>query len=171
MVDGYGQVIGMAHEGASNQPTFQATVVIIIGPWICNCPAMLFKLNFFSRKDDGFTLIEMLVVLTIVALLMTLALPRYFGSLDRSRETALHENLKVMRVTIDKFYADKGRYPDNLNELVEHKYLLVVPVDPITETERTWITVPVQDSDQKGIADVKSGAQGQDSNGRSYDSY
>lgn len=124
-----------------------------------------------SRRDYGFTLIEMLVVLTIVALLMTLALPRYFGSLERSRETALHENLKVMRVTIDKFYADKGRYPDSLDELVEHKYLLAVPPDPMTETTRTWITVPVQDADKKGIADVKSGARGQDSTGRSYDSY
>lgn len=123
------------------------------------------------RRASGFTLIEMLVVLTIVALLMTLALPRYFGSLERSRETALHENLKVMRITIDKFYADKGRYPDSLEELVEHKYLLAVPPDPVTETTRTWITVPVQDADKQGIADVKSGAHGRDSTGRSYDSY
>ncbi len=138
---------------------------------LSNCWANELRKRIFFPRAGGFTLIEMLVVLSIVALLMTLALPRYFGSLDRSRETALHENLKVMRVTIDRFYADKGRYPDSLDELVEHKYLLVVPVDPITETEQTWITVPVQDADQRGIADVRSGAQGQDSNGRSYDSY
>lgn len=121
--------------------------------------------------SDGFTLIEMLVVMTVVALLMTLALPRYFGSLERSRETALRENLKVMRVTIDKFQADKGRYPEQLEELVEHKYLRAVPVDPVTDTDKSWIAVPVKDAEQKGIADVKSGALGQDSSGRSYESY
>ncbi|MBS1196695.1 MAG: putative secretion system protein GspG-like 2 [Proteobacteria bacterium] len=119
----------------------------------------------------GFTLIEMLVVLTLVALLMTLALPRYFGSLERSKETALQENLKVLRVTIDKFYADHARYPETLEELVERKYLRSVPFDPVTETERTWITIPVQDADKKGIADVKSGARGKDSYGRAYETY
>ena len=76
-----------------------------------------------SRR--GFTLIELLVVMAIVALLLSIALPRYFGSLDRSREVALKENLQVLRVTLDRFHADKGRYPDTLDELVEHKYLLV----------------------------------------------
>jgi len=124
-----------------------------------------------GARPRGFTLIELLVVMSIVALLLTLALPRYFGSLERSRETVLQENLKILRATIDKFYADKGRYPEELAELAAQKYLYAVPPDPITETERSWVIVPAQETDQKGIADVKSGAPGKDSRGRLYDSY
>lgn len=122
-------------------------------------------------SSHAFTLIELLVVMTIVALLMTLALPRYFGSLENARETALKENLKVMRVTIDKFYSDKGRYPESLGELVEKKYLRSVPVDPFTETDTAWIVLASQDNDKKGIVDVKSGAPGKDGAGVAYDSY
>jgi general secretion pathway protein G len=118
----------------------------------------------------GFTLIEMLVVMGIVALLLTLAAPRYFASLDKSRDVALEENLKVLRVTLDRFYADKGRYPDSLQELVEHKYLRAVPVDPVTGSDSTWVLVAPQDPDQRGIYDVKSGASGQAHDGRSYGS-
>lgn len=84
-------------------------------------------------RARGFTLIEMLVVLAIVALLLSVATPRYFGSLEKGREVALQENLRVLRVTLDKFHADKGRYPDTLDELVEARYLREVPLDPITE--------------------------------------
>lgn len=109
--------------------------------------------------------------MSVVALLMTLAVPRYFGSLERSKETALKENLKVMRLTIDKFYGDKGRYPETLQELVEEKYLWAIPPDPLTESETTWLVLPSQDAQKKGIANVKSGAVGRDSQGRSFDSY
>lgn len=119
----------------------------------------------------GFTLIEMLVVMAIVALLLTIALPRYFGSLEKAKDVALQENLQVLRVTLDKFYADKGRYPDTLEELVEHKYLRAVPVDPVTETSHSWIQIPTRDGEAKGIADVKSGATGQTRDGRRYDSF
>lgn len=118
----------------------------------------------------GFTLIEMLVVLAIVALLLTIAVPRYFGSLARSRDIALEENLKVLRVTIDKFHADKGRYPETLAELVELKYLRAVPVDPVTESAATWQILPSPDPDVAGIADVRSGAAGSAVDGRSYGS-
>ena len=117
----------------------------------------------------GFTLIEMLVVMAIVALLLSIAVPRYFGSLDKSKETALKENLQVLRVTLDKFYADKGRFPETLDELVEHKYLRGVPIDPMTESNSTWITVPSNELDKKGIADVKSGASGHTHDGKAYD--
>ncbi|WKB55269.1 type II secretion system protein [Eleftheria terrae] len=119
----------------------------------------------------GFTLIEMLVVMAVVALLMTVALPRYFGALERSKEVALQENLRVMRVMIDRFNADKGRYPEQLSELVEQRYLRAVPVDPMTESDSSWITVPSSDPEQPGIADVKSGARGQASDGRSFDAF
>lgn len=128
-----------------------------------------------SRPDlpvrRGFTLIELLVVMAIVALLLTIALPRYFGSLNKSKDVALQENLQVLRVTLDKFYADKGRYPETLDELVEHKYLRAVPVDPVTETSHSWIQIPARDADAKGIADVKSGATGQTRDGRRYESF
>ncbi len=119
----------------------------------------------------GFTLIEMLIVMAIIALLLTIALPRYFGSLDKSKDIALQENLKVLRVTLDRFYADKGRYPDTLDELVTQKYLRAVPLDPITESALTWVTIPAKDADIQGIADVKSGAPGLAKDGRAYDAF
>ncbi len=118
---------------------------------------------------SGFTLIEMLVVLAIVALLLTIAAPRYFGSLARSKDVVLEENLKVLRMTLDKYYADKGHYPESLDELVQQKYLRAIPVDPITESKQSWIVLPSQNSDLKGIADVKSGASGLAHDGRQYD--
>jgi prepilin-type N-terminal cleavage/methylation domain-containing protein len=129
------------------------------------------KVIMHRKTSRGFTLIEMLVVMAIIALLLTIALPRYFGSLEKSKDIALQENLKVIRITLDKFYADKGRYPDNLQELVEFKYLRSVPVDPVTESGRTWILLPPKDTELKGIVDVKSGAQGLSKDGRSYESF
>jgi len=107
--------------------------------------------------------------MAIVALLLTIAVPRYFGSLNKSKDVILQENLKVIRVTLDKFYADKGHYPDRLDELVEQKYLRSVPVDPITDSVQTWILIPAKDADTKGIFDVKSGAIGKSIDGRSYE--
>ena len=117
----------------------------------------------------AFTLIELLVVMAIVALLLTIAVPRYFGALENSKDVALQENLKVLRVTLDKYYADKGRYPETLDELVEQQYLRAVPVDPVTESARSWILIPPRDADLAGIADVKSGAAGLARDGRAYD--
>lgn len=113
-----------------------------------------------TRQRRGFTLIELLVVMTVVALLLTLAAPRYFSSLERSKEVALKENLRVMRSTLDKFYSDRGRYPESLEELVAQKYLKAVPVDPLTESAGSWIGVPSAQSEIPGIADVRSAAVG-----------
>lgn len=118
----------------------------------------------------GFTLIELLLVMAIIGLLLTLALPRYFGSLEKSKDIALQENLKVLRVTLDKFYADKGRYPETLDELVEQKYLRAVPLDPVTDSASSWILIPARDADTKGIVDIKSGALGTSRDGRAYES-
>jgi general secretion pathway protein G len=117
---------------------------------------------------SGFTLIELLVVLAIVALLGSLALPRYAASVDKAREAALQENLRTIRVSLDRFRADKGRWPKQLEELVEHKYVAKVPVDPITETAGTWIVQPPADSGEEGVADVHSGAPGNMRDGRPY---
>ncbi|MDR2506507.1 MAG: type II secretion system GspH family protein [Candidatus Accumulibacter sp.] len=116
----------------------------------------------------GFTLIEMLVVMAIVALLLSIAVPHYFSSLDRSKETVLKQNLKVMRDVIDKFYVDQGRYPETLNELVDKRYLRVLPLDPLTESEKTWVAILSKNPDIPGIADVRSGADGVSSEGEAF---
>lgn len=123
---------------------------------------------FRQRRGGGFTLIELLVVMAIVALLLTIAVPRYFGALAHSKEVALHENLKVLRISLDKFAGDKGRYPDELAELVGQGYLRAVPLDPVTESAQTWVLVT---GDGSGIVDVRSGAPGLDREGREYAAY
>jgi general secretion pathway protein G len=117
----------------------------------------------------GFTLIEMLIAMSIIALLLTLAVPRYFDSVEKSKQVVLEENLRVLRISIDKFQADKGRYPSALSDLVEQKYLRAIPVDPFTESNETWIVISTSDSDALGISDVKSGAFGTNKNGKSYE--
>jgi general secretion pathway protein G len=119
-------------------------------------------------KTSGFTLIELLVVLAVIAVLLTIAVPRYFSSLEKSRESVLQQNLAQMRETLDKYYGDKGRYPDALDELVSSKYLRSLPLDPITESHETWIVVPPDQPEMGGVYDVKSGAEGVGSDGREY---
>lgn len=116
----------------------------------------------------GFTLIELLVVMAIVALLLTLSIPRYFNSIDSGKETVLRDNLRITRETIDKFYGDTGRYPKSLDELVEKKYLRAFPVDPITDSTGTWIIVPPDDADKGNVYDIKSGAPGKNRDGLPY---
>lgn len=120
------------------------------------------------NRVEGFTLVELLIVMAIMALLLTLALPRYFSSMERSREVALEQNLKVTRDTIDKFYADRGTYPDSLQQLVEARYLKSVPIDPITESVETWVIVSPEPPHKGGVADIYSGAQGNLRNGQPY---
>lgn len=121
-----------------------------------------------KRRPYGFTLIEMLVVLAIVATLLTLALPRYFGSVDRAKESVLKENLHIIRETISKFYGDQGRYPNDLSELVEKRYLRTVPVDPVTENNQSWVTVAPPVTEKGNLADVRSGAPGTSKDGTTY---
>lgn len=121
-----------------------------------------------TPNKNGFTLIELLVVMAIIATLLTIALPRYFGSVDRSKEVALHHDLHVLRDSLDKFYGDSGKYPDSLNELVGNKYLRAIPVDPITESDLTWIIIPPEDISKGGVYSVKSGALGNARDGTAY---
>lgn len=119
-------------------------------------------------KGRGFTLIEILIAMSILALLLTIALPQYFGSISRSKDVALQENLRVIRVVIDKYYGDRGKYPTSLEDLVQEKYLRSIPMDPVTESANTWILIPHQDSESPGIVDVKSGALGVNKEGTPY---
>lgn len=121
-----------------------------------------------TMKTKGFTLIELLVVLGIIALLLTLAVPRYFPSVDKSKEIVLADNLRNVRQVLDQYYGDTGRYPDSLEQLVEKKYLRAMPVDPITDSDSTWIIVPPEDVAKGGIYNIKSGAPGTDRSGKPY---
>lgn len=120
------------------------------------------------RARSGFTLIELLVVLAIVALMLTLALPRYFQSIDSAKETILIDNLRATRETIDKFYGDTGAYPQSLDQLVEKKYLRTLPVDPITGSSQTWLIVPPDNGAAGSVADLHSSAPGISRNGRQF---
>jgi general secretion pathway protein G len=116
----------------------------------------------------GFTLIELLVVLAIIAMLLSVALPRYFHSIDVAKETTLAENLRATRETLDKFYGDRGQYPDSLDQLVEKNYLRSLPVDPVTESTHTWIIVPPP-TDLKGkVFNIHSGAAGNNRLGQPF---
>jgi general secretion pathway protein G len=122
-------------------------------------------------RRAGFTLIELLVVLAIVATLLTIAVPRYYSSLDRSKEAVLKENLYQLRDAIGKYYADKGRYPESLEALATDKYLRKVPLDPVTESAATWIAIAPEDPQKGGVFDVKSGAQGKATDGTEFSTW
>lgn len=111
-----------------------------------------------SRR--GFTLIELLVVMAIIATLLLIAVPRYYRSLELAREAALRQDLSVMRDAIDKYMADRGVYPETLEDLVEDRYLRAIPVDPYTKSSTSWTTVQSDAADTVGIRDVHSGAEG-----------
>jgi len=119
-------------------------------------------------RPRGFTLIELLVVMAIIGTLLSLAAPRYFKHVDRAKETVLKSDLASMRDALDKFFADTGRYPANLEELVARRYLRKVPPDPITESSASWLVVAPADSAQGVVYDVKSGASGVTLDGQPY---
>ncbi len=117
----------------------------------------------------GFTLIELLVVMAIIATLLTIAVPRYFRSLQRSKEAVLLQDLATLRESIDKFYGDTGKHPPTLAVLVEKHYLRAIPVDPIAHASDKWVIVSnTDDPDDNGVKDVRSGAVGQGENGVPY---
>jgi len=119
----------------------------------------------------GFTLLELLVVLAVMAVLVTLSWPAYIGWLDRSKAAVLRENLKTTRRIIDAFYEDTGRYPTTLEELVSRGYLKALPVDPITERADTWLIHPPRPGEQGAVRDLRSGAPGADGEARPWAAY
>ena len=119
-----------------------------------------------ARK--GFTLIELLVVLSIVSLLLTLAVPRYFQSIDVAREAVLLDNLRTTREVLDKFYGDTGRYPDTLEELVEKNYLRTLPFDPVRGSSNAWLLEPPQEGIKGKVYNLRSSAVGANRLGVAY---
>ncbi|HSN67711.1 MAG TPA: prepilin-type N-terminal cleavage/methylation domain-containing protein [Thermoanaerobaculia bacterium] len=134
------------------------------------------------RRNRGFTLIELVVVVSIIGILAAIALVNVRGAQRKTAETVLKADLHNMRKAIDDFYADRQRFPTSLQELVETGYMRKLPPDPITKSSETWMAVPDQptpedmsstwDSEteptQPGIIDVKSGAKGQTLDGVPY---
>jgi general secretion pathway protein G len=106
-----------------------------------------------GRRSTGFTLIELVVVMAIIGLLLTIALPRYMHSIDRGKEHVRAQNLAVMRDAIDKFYGDNGAYPDTLDELVTRHYLRAIPFDPVNGDDK-WAVVASPDDTKPGVYDI-----------------
>jgi general secretion pathway protein G len=121
-----------------------------------------------SRQGAGFTLIELLVVLAIVATLLMIVAPRHWGQVDHAKEAVLRDNLRGLRTVIDQFHADRGRYPESLQELVDQRYLRAIPLDPLTGLATTWVLVPPPDGQPGAVADLHSGASGTDRDGTPY---
>lgn len=116
-----------------------------------------------SARADGFTMIELLVVITLIVILATVGMAQYRNSVTRAEEAVLKENLFRMRDAIDQFYADKNKYPTDLAELSSESYIREVPTDPMTKSKNTWTTTQAEPdannpASQVGIYDVKSGS-------------
>lgn len=124
-----------------------------------------------TRHLLGFTLIELLIVMAVIAVLLTLAMPNFFNSVDKSKEAALQHDLSVMRDSIDKFYGDTGKYPDSLQELVSKRYLKEIPIDPITGSRSTWTIINNLEATNGKVIDIKSGSNNPSSKGTTYSSW
>lgn len=119
-------------------------------------------------KKKGFTMIELLIVMAIIGILLAIVAPRYFGRLEQAKETALRQDLVIMREAIGHFYGDLNRYPETLSELVQRHYLKSIPVDPLTNSSETWLSIQPPDPNQSGVYDITSGAEGSSSDGTPY---
>ena len=125
------------------------------------------------NRQDGFTLVELLVVISLISLLAAMGMVQYRNSVRRTQEATLKTDLFHMRDAIDQYYADKNKYPSTLDALVSDGYMRKIPIDPITNSADTWQTVPAEPdpanpSAEAGVYDVKSGAPGTSLDGSSY---
>ena len=128
------------------------------------------------REQLGFTLVELVVVLSIIGILLMLAVPRYATSIKNAREAVLKEDLHVMRAAIDSYTMDKQKAPQSLDDLVQEGYLKSIPEDPMTHSKDTWSTNTSDamyslDQTEPGIDDVHSGSQDTGSDGQPYSSW
>ena len=128
--------------------------------------------DFVVKRKKGYTLLELMIVVAIVGILVTLAIPSFQQSAMKAKEAALKQNLFTMRGVLDQYYADRGDYPESLETLVEEKYLRAIPVDPLTRSSTTWNEIYEEQEEGEdspaGIFDVKSGSDGQALDGTPY---
>ena len=126
-----------------------------------------------GRRSAGFTLIELMVVMSLIVLLASIGLAVYANSVIRAKESVLKEDLFRMRDAIDQYYADKGKYPGSLQDLVSDKYLRAIPADPFTNSADTWREIPSEPDPtnptaQPGVYDVRSGSDQKALDGTNY---
>lgn len=129
-----------------------------------------------SKQEDGFTLIELVIVMAIIAILASLAIPIFTSSIQSAKEAVLKEDLHVMRNAIDSYTMDKGKAPQSLDDLVQAGYLKSIPIDPMTHASDTWVTATSDtyesvDESDPGIDDVHSGSQQTGSDGQLYSTW
>jgi general secretion pathway protein G len=128
------------------------------------------------KQDAGFTLIELMIVMAIIGILATLAIPSFVGAIKHAREAVLKEDLHVLRAAIDSYTMDKQKAPQSLDDLVTDGYLKVIPEDPMTHSKDTWVTDTSDamyslDETEPGVNDVHSGSQDTGSDGQPYSTW
>jgi general secretion pathway protein G len=128
------------------------------------------------QREQGFTLIELMIVMLIIGVLASIAIPIYLQSLKSAKEAVLKEDLHIMRQAIDSYTMDKEKGPQSLDDLVQGGYLKEIPVDPMTHSNGTWVTkmddsLESVDQTEPGISDVHSGSDAVGSNGQPYSSW
>ncbi len=133
-------------------------------------------MNRIRKQDAGFTMVELLIVISIMLILMLIAVPKYTTAIKNAREAVLREDLHIMRAAIDSYTMDKQKAPQSLDDLVQEGYLKTIPEDPITRSKETWQTDTSEtfdsvDQTDPGIVDVHSGAEEPSTNGEPYNTW
>jgi general secretion pathway protein G len=126
-----------------------------------------------GKHEAGFTLMELIIVMTIISILAALAVPRFTAAIKSAREAVLREDLRVLRTAIDSYTMDKQKAPQSLDDLIQDGYLRSIPEDPMTKTTDSWMTDTSDayssvDQTEPGISDVHSGSQEVGSDNRPY---
>lgn len=129
-----------------------------------------------NRQSAGFTLIELMIVMAIIGILITMAIPSFVGAIKHAREAALKEDLQTLRTAIDTYTMDKQKGPQSLDDLVQDGYIRAIPEDPMTRQKDTWVTDSTEsmyslDETEPGITDIHSGSTETGSDGQPYSSW